>query len=293
MVLSYHEGKVYKINLSGQCGIMKQKQDKSGFYYISKKQVPKKVLLVQKKCLAKLKKKKKTSTKTKKKKTPTKTQKKTPTNKKTKKTSTKKKKQSTKTKKKKTLTNKKKQSTKTKKKKTSTKNKSTDLPDQKSLMNTFSSRSFNQFKNLNLDNINFVNFKTQVIQGKLQMTLKKSHLQPKTFRCQIDGCPSWSQIKCKQSKLGPFSVKTGCVDPRTGQNYPSTKLNKQSKVFVNGYESLIDYIIDIQNDRVSYQNHVKLFTFLEKKLQNLKSQGFNVTLVNHNRDVNILHFKFE
>ena len=66
-------------------------------------------------------------------------------------------------------------------------------------------------------------------------------------------------------------------------------------IFVKDYKNFIDYVRGIKNNTISLQDHKKLFSFIIKNLKYMKKYMTNkkINFINHNRDVNILHFKYE
>ena len=120
---------------------------------------------------------------------------------------------------------------------------------------------------------NFINFtiedqKLAIIQYK-QRVKYKTPLSWRDLRCNEHTLPSGLQIKstCKLAKLD---------------------VARSSKVFVKGFPDFLEYVIAIQQGSVTYNQHMELFDILLAQQHLLN--GYQ--LVNHNLDVNILHFKY-
>ena len=93
---------------------------------------------------------------------------------------------------------------------------------------------------------------------------------------------SWADLRCNEYTLpSGLQIKSTCQ---------LTKIDvaRSSKVFVNGFSNFLEYVIAIQQGAVTYDQHVELFHILLAQEHLLN--GYQ--LVNHNLDVNILHFKF-
>jgi hypothetical protein len=85
----------------------------------------------------------------------------------------------------------------------------------------------------------------------------------------------WSRLACRREmRIGKLTLKTDCV---------SRSQLGQQKVFVKGYDDLLDYARALASKRISKKDHTALFRYLSSK------PG---TLVNHNLDLGTLHFKY-
>ena len=91
----------------------------------------------------------------------------------------------------------------------------------------------------------------------------------------------WDDIKCTKIKTidGVLTLKTSCCS-----DTPEGK----EKVFVREYKNLYEYAKAIQDDKVTKKTHDKLWKFITSKAKKLK-----MTPINHNKELNILHFKFK
>jgi hypothetical protein len=146
----------------------------------------------------------------------------------------------------------------------------------------------------------FINFSTT------GSPLSEVHINPTitheevTFKCKSSkrGCPSWDTIQCTEKLLQSgkkgsiLRVKSTCFNPSDGRAYPEQQRHKSAKVFVWGFESFKDYLRAVATGTVSLDLNKALWRFVFEQWTSLdKAQNF--VLVNHNRDVNTLHFKFE
>jgi hypothetical protein len=120
-----------------------------------------------------------------------------------------------------------------------------------------------------------------------------------SFRCKDNagGCPAWDQINCQENLIndgqgGMFRVKSTCLNPVSGNAYPAEQRHKSAKIFVEGYESLKDYLRGIVSGTVSTAQNQALWRFVFERWAALDNFQ-NFALVNHNLDVNVLHFKFD
>jgi hypothetical protein len=104
----------------------------------------------------------------------------------------------------------------------------------------------------------------------------------------------YADICCEAQRCGPFYLKsTMCRNPRD----PSSPLDKRDagryKVFVCGFANLYEYGRAIAEQRISLADHMKLYDFIAKQQRLLQQHVKRPTIiVNHNKDVDILHFKF-
>ena len=169
-----------------------------------------------------------------------------------------------------------------KKKKKSVKKKSV-----KKKSSTFFNKIFDKMMTMNLDKIKFVNFTTSGKSLNLKVKFNLKSRLP-NFR----SYPTWKDILCREQKLSMFTIKTICNHPQGGA-YPKDQRNKMYKVFVKGYQTFYDYILDIQNGTISRSKNKSLWKKLLNILTRLRKKNKNIQIINHNTDVNTLHFKFE
>ena len=143
--------------------------------------------------------------------------------------------------------------------------------------------SYNTLMNYNIPPYTtFVNFTTDPVSGAVQLSASTGET---LYRCHDTdrGCPAWEEIGCREVDFAGFHLKTVCMNPVTKTWYLPDQYLKAQKVFVFGYENFFEYLRALQEDSISFEQHYELFTYLYQK---------GGVFVNHNRDVNILHFKF-
>lgn len=141
-------------------------------------------------------------------------------------------------------------------------------------------------KKLDLSNFKFINFTNE--------EFKFENPNFSDYKCKKFGCPNWEDILCDEQIVGEFTIKSNCKNPKTKKKYDDTNNLSIFKVFVKGYQNLYDYIIAIQSNKISKDAHIKLFSEIFKIKSELQLRlGRNIKLVNHNLDVNTLHFKFK
>jgi len=158
---------------------------------------------------------------------------------------------------------------------------------------------YSEIQKLKIGNHQFLNFTSEFGKDGLNFTWKWYPPHPfEGYKCKKreGGCPTWEKILCEEQKVGKFTVKTECLNPRKKppQAYPAGNTSTY-KVFVKGYENFLDYVKDIQKGEVTKEEHIQLFQFLYKTVLPDAELGVEhkLRLINHNLDVNTLHFKFE
>jgi len=112
----------------------------------------------------------------------------------------------------------------------------------------------------------------------------------KSFRQSV----GFSGVKCARKSIGRRLVaRSGqCKDHRT-RRLLSRKDPGRYKVFVRGYRDLYDYGQAIRRGKVTRQMHADLYREIRAQQRALeKETGRKTTLINHNEDVPVLHFKF-
>jgi hypothetical protein len=113
----------------------------------------------------------------------------------------------------------------------------------------------------------------------------------KSFRQNV----GFGGVKCARRTIGRrrIAVKAGlCRDRRTLRSL-SSKDPGRYKVFVRGYKNLYDYGQAIRRGEVTRQMHSDLYREIRTQQRALeKATGRTTTIINHNEDVPVLHFKF-
>ena len=108
----------------------------------------------------------------------------------------------------------------------------------------------------------------------------------------------WENLDCKNALvLGNFTLRTNCI---------SFEPNRSGyKVFVKEYQDaagtmhilnhLGDYLRLLQNDTIAFEDHELLSGYIEQRMYELQQVNRHIqyALINHNKDVQYLHFKFE
>ena len=103
----------------------------------------------------------------------------------------------------------------------------------------------------------------------------------------------WSEIHCREIRVGWMLVKLQTCTPNPIKPLEPTDPGRY-KVFVCGFENLYQYGRAIADGLVTLQQHKDLFlhALLPMKRMCREKVGRPVTLINHNLDVDVLHFKF-
>lgn len=133
-------------------------------------------------------------------------------------------------------------------------------------------------------NSKFVNFITKVENKHvifiLTFTNKKQH-----YTCEPN-CPTWNEINCDSVDK---KIKSPC---RSADNKVYTDLIRKYKVFVRGYKNFFDYIKHIQNGKMTKEFNRKVWGIILYNWRFVNRNIGKAYLINHNTDINILHFKF-
>ena len=148
------------------------------------------------------------------------------------------------------------------------------------LDDTFSKQVYDYFVDLNIRRYKFLNFTSERDANMLMMKLVMT-TDDVSYRCEPN-CPSWEEIKCKEN----FPTKTDCVDHN---NRPFTDRLRSWKIFVYGCKNLYEYIRDLQSGHMRPDEHKYIWDQILNRLR----MDETITVLNHNKDVNTLHFKFE
>ncbi len=136
----------------------------------------------------------------------------------------------------------------------------------------------------------FASFKFDTQKGKYRITTEKNepkYKAPKT---------SWKDVNCTQVHI-PYvnylTIKTPC-DKRDGRPYTGSNPSKY-KVFVQGHRNFAHYCHAVTHGRGYAEDHEQLMNILFSRLDMVRevTNNPNIQLINHNRDVPILHFKFQ
>jgi hypothetical protein len=101
-------------------------------------------------------------------------------------------------------------------------------------------------------------------------------------------------VKCARKTIGRRLIaRSGqCKDHRS-RRLLSRKDPGRYKVFVRGYRNLYDYGQAIQRGEVTRQMHTDLYREIRAQQRALEGETRRkTTIINHNEDVPVLHFKF-
>jgi hypothetical protein len=83
-----------------------------------------------------------------------------------------------------------------------------------------------------------------------------------------------------------MGIRTNCRG-RNGGAFGDKEGHRRAKLFVNGVSNMLDYLKQLKSGKVTQERHEAVWNRLHQMLLvNVKW-----TLLNHNRDVNTLHFK--
>jgi hypothetical protein len=143
---------------------------------------------------------------------------------------------------------------------------------------------YENIQNIKIVGFYFVNFITKIENKHVIFILKFTNKKP-LYRCEKN-CPVWDEINCDQIDK---KIKSPC---RSAENNVYANPIRKHKVFIKGCENFFDYIKNIQSGKISKEFNRKMWDVI---LCNWRSVNRNIGkayLINHNTDVNILHFKF-
>jgi hypothetical protein len=146
----------------------------------------------------------------------------------------------------------------------------------------FSKKLFQSFRGLYLDKSKFMSFLTTRVEDYIYFSFRLKDSEP-VYKCAKNGCPEWKDIQCDEES-NP-SLKTPCFG-KEGENISE---ERASKIFVHGYRNLWEYVRALQAGKVSAFTHNVLWEKVRRTLINHPDW----VVLNHNRDVNTFHLKFE
>jgi hypothetical protein len=93
---------------------------------------------------------------------------------------------------------------------------------------------------------------------------------------------SWKELECDQFPMG---IRTNCRD---SNGIPFNEEHRRAKLFVKGVTNMLDYMKKIKTGQITKKRHNAVWS----NIQNTLFINKKWTLLNHNKDVEILHFKF-
>mgnify|MGYP004216920125 CR=1 FL=1 len=108
-------------------------------------------------------------------------------------------------------------------------------------------------------------------------------------------CPSWDDVNCLQFKASKLFLKSKCGAPSGPRG---TVLHEDDpgryKVFVKGFKNLYEYAEACASGKVDYDTHMLLGKFVSMRLSHMPQtlRDKDPYVINHNEDVDTLHFKF-
>ena len=149
----------------------------------------------------------------------------------------------------------------------------------------------------------FINFSSNYKnKNKLEICFKFENEKDKKIKnnkCFIQDL-QWNDIEAEEISIKSLTIKTNSTYNNANKNTilhrkDNTKYAPYYNVFVkNSGKNLSEYIINLGKKKIKKKDFITLFDYLFKKLNKLrKIKKFSkLTLDNHNKDVNILHFKF-
>lgn len=154
----------------------------------------------------------------------------------------------------------------------------------------FTQHVYDSFNTLDISNVRlkFLNFTTERSDDRRTITfhMKFSPISP-TYRCEsTNTCPVWDEIKCYDDNC--FPVKTDCRNQH-GDRFEDEEQYRGRKLFIYGSKNLYEYIQHIQTNKISSFE----FTSTWRRIYNTLLEFPNFTIVNHNLDIDTLHFKWE
>lgn len=104
-------------------------------------------------------------------------------------------------------------------------------------------------------------------------------------------CPTWDSLYCEPIKSLSENIKSKCRDGHN-MSHEETIIRKY-KIYVNGHQSLLAYVMNIKNGRVTKDFNRKIWGVV---LCNWNWVNHNIgksILMSTHTDINILNFKFK
>jgi hypothetical protein len=120
------------------------------------------------------------------------------------------------------------------------------------------------------------------------LVVMEENFRPRTTTCQ------WKTVNCMQRLVGWMEVKADKCGPASGGEFYEDNVRKYN-IFVRGFKNLYEYGMCIKEGLVDEEQHMRLFDELILPITtSIFSAWPNavIRLINHNRDIPILHFKF-
>ena len=151
----------------------------------------------------------------------------------------------------------------------------------------FADRFYRKMKMLLIpEGTKHISLKTDIKETEVLFKLKMEKNKQK-YSCSPN-CPEWNQLDCENIKN---NIKYSCKDI-DGNKHKDTVILKH-KVYVRGYNDLLEYIIGIKEDSVNIRFNRKIWCVILCNWNWLNHQIGKVHLVNNNTDIDILYFKFK
>jgi hypothetical protein len=139
------------------------------------------------------------------------------------------------------------------------------------------------FKTLDLSGIRFLNFTTTRMGPEITFVFTLVDTIP-TYACRGSStCPEWSAITCAED----YPLRHSCTQA-DGRAFSVSDTHRKLKVFVDGFDNLYDYVVAVQRDAVTLAFNQKLWQYIGDVLD----ENPQFLVMNHNMDVDTLHFKF-
>ena len=120
---------------------------------------------------------------------------------------------------------------------------------------------------------------------------------PKQFSSYRNPEVKWEDIHCDAQIIGPknMEIKTECRHPQNNSELDAKDAGKY-KVFVREYKNLYEYGKAIKEGNVTMEDHMALYKTIVAKQQKFNNERGKkekrLKIINHNKDIPYLHFKF-
>lgn len=147
------------------------------------------------------------------------------------------------------------------------------------LEDTFHERIYQYLLTIPLDPYEFLSFRTTRQDNKITFSFVLEPTKP-IFGC-LPHCPKWDDIRCDDE----YPLRTNCRQ-KDGSAYKEH--HRRNTLFVHGFRDFYEYASSIQSGTTPKKLHRHIWN----KIRHTLVSNPLYTVMNHNRDVDTLHFKY-
>jgi hypothetical protein len=147
------------------------------------------------------------------------------------------------------------------------------------LDDTFHERIYQYLLTIPLATYAFLSFRTTRQDDKMIFTFVLEPTKP-IFGC-VPRCPKWDDIRCDEE----YPLRSNCRQ-KDGSAYEEE--HRRDTLFVHGFRDFYEYTSSIQSGTVPKKLHRRIWNTIRHTLVSNPLY----TLLNHNRDIDTLHFKY-